>query len=238
MRKTILYLLLSLVSFSFAEIIKSYGVDGSSHNVNVVIDNRDPIVFFKYDDNYTILFFEIKISSTQEGLSLGNTIWYVLKTTSSENTLNFITRVPINRQVLTYATSYFLSIAVYETKGGSETVCDMFCISSSAIREFAPKISLEIDQNNPFCPSQGETTKIRYKVDKDIPISVHIFSASGKFIRTLKEKQEVLKDMVYTIDWDGKDSNGNVLPQGVYLVVLYSEGINPVTRLVAIVDKR
>lgn len=238
MKKILFSFVLFFSSFSFSDIIKSYGVDGSSNNVNVVINDHSPIVFFECDDRYIISSFEIKISSTQQGLTSGNTVWYISDSTTTENTLNYITRVKIDNQKLKEGVTYYILITVYETNGSSETVNDTFYVSRSAITEFKTNITLEIDQNNPFCPSNGESTKIRYKVDKDIIVSIYIFSISGKYICTLKDKQVAFKDMIYTIDWDGKDNNGNVLPQGVYLVVLYSEGSNPVSKLVAIIDKR
>ncbi|MCS7152133.1 MAG: hypothetical protein NZ928_07145 [Endomicrobia bacterium] len=222
-----------------ANIIKSYGVDGSSNNVNVVIKSRNPVVFFEYDNRYIIASFEIKISTFENGLSLGNTVWHIVDSTSVENTLNFTTRVNIDNRILVENTTYFLLLRVYETNGSSQTVTDRFFTTKSALESWSDvKITLEVDQNNPFCPLQGEKTKIRYITDKDIPISIYIFSISGRLVRILNRKQTALKDIVYTIDWDGKDEEGNILPQGMYFVMLHSDGISPVVRLVGIIKER
>ncbi len=216
--------------------IISYGVDGSSNNVNVVIKNRKPIVFFEYGEQDIVSYFEIKLSTQQE-LAASTTIWYVLSTTTSINTINYITRIEIETQLME-KTTYYLSISVYDVNGGSKTVQDKFYTTKSAF-VLENNLSLEIDYNNPFCPKNGENTKIRYMVkEKDLPVKVYLFSLSGKYIMTLKEGI-AQKDVVYTIDWDGKDKDGKILPQGVYIVVIKPlDETPPVSKFVGIIDSK
>ncbi len=229
----ILFLFFSSQVFSI-EII-SYGVDGSSNNINVVLKNRKPIIFFECRKQDFVSYFEIKLSTQQE-LTPSTTIWYVLSTTSI-NTINYITRIEIEPQLME-KTTYYLSISVYDVNGGSKTVRDKFYTTQSAF-VFKDEISLEIDYNNPFCPKNGEITKIRYSVkEKDLPVEIYLFSLSGEYIMTLKEGV-AQKDVVYTIDWDGKDKDGKILPQGVYIVVIKPlDGSGTVSKFVGIIDKR
>jgi hypothetical protein len=214
----------------------SYGVDGSSNNVNVVIKNRNPIVFFKYRESDVVSYFEIKLS-TQSQLLPDTTIWYVLSTTSTQNTINYTTRVEIGAQ-LVEETTYYLSIFVYDINGESKTVQDRFYTTKSAV-VLKNNVSLEIDYNNPFCPKNGEITKIRYMVkDKDVPVRIYLFSLSGEYIMTLNESV-AQKDFIYTIDWDGKDKNGKILPQGMYIIVVKPlDDTPPVAKFVGIIDSR
>jgi len=216
--------------------ILSYGVDGSSNNINVVIKNRNPIVFFKYKETDIVSHFEIKLSS-QPQLLPDTTIWYVLSTTNTQNTINYITRLEI-KTPLVEQTTYYLSISVYDIIGGSITLQDKFCTTKSAV-SLKNEISLEIDYNNPFCPNKGEITKIRYMIkDKDIPVKVYLFSISGRYIMTLNESF-AQKDVVYTIDWDGKDKNGKILPQGMYIVVVKPlDDTPPISKFIGIIDNR
>ncbi len=228
---TILFLFSTNVSS--IEIV-SYGVDGSSNNVNVVIKNRNPVVFFKYQQSDVVSFFEIKLSTE---IYSSTTTWYILSTTNTQNTINYITRVEITKQLLEQ-TTYFLSISVYDIFGGSKTVKDKFCTTKSAV-VLKNNLSLDVDYNNPFCPKNGEITKIRYcSKDKDVIVKIYLFSLSGEYIMTLGENL-VLKDVVYTIDWDGKDKNGKVLPQGLYIVVVKPLDDTPsVSKFVGIIDNR
>jgi len=47
------------------------------------------------------------------------------------------------------------------------------------------------------------------------------------------------KDFIYTIDWDGKDKNGKILPQGMYIIVVKPlDDTPPVAKFVGIIDSR
>ena len=230
----ILFLFFSSQVFSI-EII-SYGVDGSSNNINVVLKNRKPIIFFECRKQDFVSYFEIKLSA-QPQLLPNTTIWYVLTTTNTQNTINYTTRIEIGSQLLEQ-TTYFLLISVYDIRGGSKVIQDQFYTTKSAV-SLKNNISLEIDYNNPFCPNEGEITKIRYMLkDKDVNVKVYLFSLSGKYIMTLKEGF-VQKEVVYTIDWDGRDNNGKILPQGMYIIVVKPlDDTPPVSKFIGIIDRR
>jgi len=48
--------------------------------------------------------------------------------------------------------------------------------------------------------------------------SIKVFNILGKEITTLLNKE--LSPGSYTIDWEARDSNGQLLPSGVYLIRL------------------
>jgi hypothetical protein len=77
-------------------------------------------------------------------------------------------------------------------------------------------ISNELFQNypNPFNPS----TTLRFVINLLNNVSVKIYNILGKEITTLLEKQ--ISPGIYTIDWEARDSNGELLPSGVYLIRL------------------
>ncbi len=244
-REVLFVFLLSIISFLssvLADPIVSYGVDGSSNNLNVVIKNRNPIAFFKVDTNYTAYSFEIKISSYLIGTSSGNFVWTATSSVNSNNTINNLTRIEIPSSVLQKNLTYYMQLTVYYYEllnqiSTSTTVFDKFYTVLSAVN-LTSEISLEVDFNNPFCPKMGETTKIRYMVkNKDTPIDLYLFSISGKYIKILASHL-ALKDVVYTITWDGKDEKGEILPQGVYIVALRTIDAPSVIRYVGVVDKK
>ena len=67
---------------------------------------------------------------------------------------------------------------------------------------------------NPFNPS----TSIRFEIPERSNISVKVYDILGKEIITLLEKE--FTPGSHTIDWESKDSNGQLLPSGVYLIRL------------------
>src|SRR5690554_3637803 len=76
--------------------------------------------------------------------------------------------------------------------------------------------SIKLNQNypNPFNPS----TTIKFELNQLSNISIKVFNILGKEITTLLNKE--LSPGSYTIDWEARDSNGQLLPSGVYLIRL------------------
>lgn len=218
--------------------ISSYGIDGSSSNPNVNIKQRNPVIHFETVGGI-VSFFEIKISSFQQGLLSSSTIWYIITTTTTLNTINNITRVECPTDVLHQETTYWFQIVVYEENNiASFDKKEGWFYTPPTSVVLKDDIDLKIDFNNPFCPKQGENTQIRYMVkNKDVVVKLYVFNISGKYIRKLAE-HVALKDVVYTIDWDGKDDNGKILSQGVYFVVIQTSDLSIATSLVGIIDKR
>ncbi len=71
--------------------------------------------------------------------------------------------------------------------------------------------------------SGGAASTIGYRLEESSSrITVQIFDASGKVVRTLDEGAKEKGD--HLIDWDGRDDNGNPLPDGRYTVSVTGEG--------------
>jgi hypothetical protein len=71
-----------------------------------------------------------------------------------------------------------------------------------------------VSQNfpNPFNPE----TKIRIEISKTSFATIKVYNSLGKEITTLLDNE--LAPGSYSINWEAKDSNGNILPSGVYLI--------------------
>ncbi|TFG97172.1 MAG: T9SS type A sorting domain-containing protein [Calditrichales bacterium] len=72
--------------------------------------------------------------------------------------------------------------------------------------------SFALDQNypNPFNPS----TKIRYHLVKNGPVELSVFDVLGRKVMTLIDENKIAGD--YTVEWTGRNSEGNLMPSGVY----------------------
>ncbi|MBK7379159.1 MAG: VCBS repeat-containing protein [Ignavibacteriales bacterium] len=75
-------------------------------------------------------------------------------------------------------------------------------------------VETDLYQNypSPFNPS----TNIKFRISESGNVSIKIFNVLGKEIRTLLEKN--LPAGEHSVQWNGKDDRGNLLPGGVYFI--------------------
>lgn len=75
---------------------------------------------------------------------------------------------------------------------------------------------LEQNYPNPFNP----TTTIKFTLPISKNISLKIYNALGQEVRTIISDQNYAPGS-HTVQWDGKDNNGNPVTSGVYVYTLY-----------------
>ena len=73
------------------------------------------------------------------------------------------------------------------------------------------KFSIEQNYPNPF----NASTKITYRLATDVDINLSVYNITGTLVALLALGMKNTGS--YTVDWDGTDSIGNVLPSGVYI---------------------
>ena len=68
---------------------------------------------------------------------------------------------------------------------------------------------------NAFEVKNSEISKLSYAIDSDVSIvTVNIYAEDGNLLRSLN--QGAANAGKHEIDWDGKDANGNTVPDGIY----------------------
>ena len=67
-------------------------------------------------------------------------------------------------------------------------------------------------------------TNILYSISKSEDVTARIFNLSGRLKRTIKPKYATQAGQ-QIINWDGKDTNGNIVPSGLYIVTLEKEDV-------------
>ena len=82
----------------------------------------------------------------------------------------------------------------------------------------ADKFELKGNYPNPFNP----TTKIRFTNDRTSNVKVTVYSLKGEKVATIMNKQ--VNSGTYDVSWNGKNSSGKVVPTGMYLYDIESEG--------------
>ena len=82
----------------------------------------------------------------------------------------------------------------------------------------APEVALQNVYPNPFNPH----TSIAYLIPKAGPVTLGIYDARGKLVRTLVDGVQSHGEHVET--WDGMNDDGASVASGVYYVRLQSNG--------------
>lgn len=80
------------------------------------------------------------------------------------------------------------------------------------------KFDLLQNYPNPF----NSSSQIKINSDKQSNIQIVIYNILGKEVKILLDKE--LPGGEHTIEWDGKDSNGNFLNSGVYFIKMKANG--------------
>jgi hypothetical protein len=70
---------------------------------------------------------------------------------------------------------------------------------------------------NPF---RSQTT-LRYELPAQMPVSLKVFDASGRLVRTLLDGTKGAG--AWTLTWDGRDDAGRILPSGTYFCTLRAQ---------------
>ena len=80
------------------------------------------------------------------------------------------------------------------------------------------KFALKGNYPNPFNP----TTKIRFTNDRSSKVKVTVYALNGEKVATIMNKQ--VNAGAYDVSWNGKSSNGTIVPTGMYLYDIESDG--------------
>jgi flagellar hook assembly protein FlgD len=90
---------------------------------------------------------------------------------------------------------------------------------SAAERKSSGPVSLELSQNypNPF----NSETEIKYGLPERSSVYISVYNILGKKVRTIKDGIE--DSGYYSVNWDGRDDNGDLLASGMYFYVFASD---------------
>jgi hypothetical protein len=77
----------------------------------------------------------------------------------------------------------------------------------------------ELGQNypNPF----NSATEIKYGIPERSSVRIAVYNIFGKKVRTIKD--EIQDSGYYSVNWDGRDDNGDLLPSGMYFYIFASD---------------
>jgi hypothetical protein len=90
-------------------------------------------------------------------------------------------------------------------------------------------VTLQPNYPNPFNPG----TMVRFDLPSSSSVSIRIFDASGKHVRTLIDGREYPAGS-WEEEWDGKNNTGNLVQSGIYFCVLDASGSTDSRKLVVL----
>ncbi len=123
--------------------------------------------------------------------------------------------------------SMFEKIFIVDTENNSLSYVTLSVVSPNS-DELNPSINAIISSNypNPFNP----TTTIEYSVPVKGNVSIDIYNILGQRVDTIVNSEHVKGK--HTIQWDGKDSDNNALPSGIYFYKVSQNGKSVTKKIV------
>ena len=80
------------------------------------------------------------------------------------------------------------------------------------------RFELKGNYPNPFNP----TTKIRFTNDRNSNVKVTVYALNGEKVATIMNRN--VNSGAYDVSWNGRNSNGSIVPTGMYLYDIESDG--------------
>lgn len=211
-------------------------VDGIYNSTQTVISGRQPV--FSWEFASMISSFTVEVNSDASFAAAG-LLWNYVGSTTTANTINFITRIPYNTDgaaaALASEKTYYWKVTIYDNATSASAQGSFYAVSSQA--NLAGKnYDLVVDWNNPFNPAKGQFTKFRYgAMDRDRKLKLRVFTLAGELVREWPEVT-ALQNCWFSEDWDGKNLDGETVARGIYLVNVEDVGDKKgVTRKVAVI---
>ena len=121
---------------------------------------------------------------------------------------------------------YFFAVTAFDTAGNESPLSEevsIFIEGNENVITADHKKSYNFP--NPFNP-EIENTQIRYHLTKSEPVTITIFDVRSIEIRTLFKKMWKNPGDHIEDSWDGKDENGNFVPNGIYYAYIFSETLD------------
>jgi hypothetical protein len=83
---------------------------------------------------------------------------------------------------------------------------------------------------NVFDPGRGDIVLARIAPTNDSPITVRVFTASARLVRTLRRLTPVGSGQ-YIVVWDGKTEDEFPVARGVYIIHIQGGGLNETVKV-------
>lgn len=127
------------------------------------------------------------------------------------------------------ASNTLVSGSLLYARSSDLTILPTHCYASTSVQPDSPPLHSVLEAAFPN-PGRTGSTFIPFTVSKFGAVKLRIFDASGRQVRTL------VNDMMETgerkVEWDGRNSRGELVPAGIYVYELNAPGIKAARKLV------
>lgn len=86
---------------------------------------------------------------------------------------------------------------------------------------------------NVFRPAKGGTLDVVFKPSGEGKVTVKVFTLSGEMVQPLFEA-DVKSGQWYQANWNGRNSNGEMVASGVYFVSVQGAGIRSIRKAIVL----
>jgi hypothetical protein len=107
------------------------------------------------------------------------------------------------------------------------------CNKTDFLKDFKPDNSIKLI-NNVFNPNNGEKVSISIDLKESSFIWVQILSADGRIIKELINREPHNPGFFKITAWDGRDSKGDIVSSGIYLLKLLTESNSVIKKICVI----
>ncbi|MFV1979805.1 MAG: family 10 glycosylhydrolase [Rhodothermia bacterium] len=127
----------------------------------------------------------------------------------------------IDRPDVSEETYYYFvrSISANSIESDASNVIDIAGSAVSTENPILPAFKLSQNYPNPF----SHTTVIEYRLDRQASVSLRVFDATGRLVKTLVQGRPMTVG-IHTRPWDGTDDTGRPVPSGAYFYSLEISG--------------
>ena len=219
----------SNIEFNIGGTSKNFSLDKTPPDINIFLNDRT----FKSEDNVSSNALLIIDLYDENGINIYNSDYSNNIVATLDDSINFIlndyfisfkddfkrgsVRYPIENLDIG---KHKLEIKVYDTYNniGNESV--LFMVSN----DLKIKINNLMNYPNPF----SESTSFSFEHDReeeDLEVSIEIINLNGKVIYKKSEIIENSNNLVNGIIWNGKNSNQQIVSDGIYIYKLYVKSL-------------
>lgn len=215
----------SIYPNTYSTIIENYSfIDYDQIQEGVTLDNNG--VRFKIikesNDRFYLKYYFSKIINNQEEISISDTVLVDLFNSDySQEDVYLNSLAPGIHQIkLNIKSEPFYNVSDYiEFQIKIDDELDLKAKSQD-------RINFIMNYPNPF----NLTTKLRYNITRDSYVNLIIYDVRGNIVKHLVNENQ--NSGINSVQWDGKNNQGESVSTGVYLYKIYADNFNKIKKMI------
>jgi parallel beta-helix repeat protein len=88
--------------------------------------------------------------------------------------------------------------------------------------------------HNQINPKRGEQVDIYWRQAENAPVTMRVYNMVGDLIKTLIDGTEYPEHQINKISWSGRNTSGNIVGSGIYIVYIHAGGFDAYTKVAVV----